>query len=857
MLNPVFLLSCLLLSLVSSAPLTSDSESWSASSSSSDEDLQSPAVVEAPPGVIMEVADTKTNVTLSFAIFILADEKEGSGADGGGRSDENSASSESSEEITTQHSRPMGTLVPAETEPMTEEDTKKHLLSEEMMSDQPMFTVSDDEAAASKGSNMKQKLTLSDDSDDFNNMMLNDQGYVATFDYFDDRNNSRSEFTDNTNNKETDDPTFPLSDDFNNSTESREVHSQPTVTLTDYSDDKNNSTESRELNDFDYSDDNNTRSDEPTSRLSNDFSNSSSSEVFNLNPNLQGVTLNPDTQSSGGNQQGAFDVNAALDPESQEVTSSSSEKSQDRVGSSLQEVFRSIQEIVDLLSGNKGPTGVKGRHHEVLGLTSFTGSQMDFSLSSDESNESSESDPKNQTSVSSGPDSDESLEATSSNTQKGTGPRDSTGPVTGPTASSVSAVIHPDPDSKEVPDTSAGSTQADKRGILNLASSDQGVAPMIWSMLKNTVSQQSTGSFSQVGVSLNPSSSEESQESVGTKEVVGSGPVPKGGGPEVRSSSEEFQLALSSVSSPITSPQTPTVPESLSSESDESDSSGHGPGSQGADSGFQSRSTDPTLTSNSSSISQEESEESPTIKVPTDANSDASREANPIVDSSTNTASIAASSEASVDANPVSGVKDADADLSAEATIDSSYDVSIDTDPTDASVHASSGATTDADTDTGSELRTEEDNNVSTEAISDSVSIKPAATAKYSTNPSDSRANTDAIADLEKEQAGTEVSTEANPNANRLSPNQYARSEENMASPPRRKRPYRFGFLGPISHFYSNQPVARETIVVRHHPNDEQHHQQQVSRQTDRKLTRISVATAGNLAKSSSEETNQ
>ena len=263
------------------------------------------------------------------------------------------------------------------------------------------------------------------------------------------------------------------------------------------------------------------------------------------------------------------------------------------------------------------------------------------------------------------------------------------------------------------------------------------------------------------------------------------------------------------------------------------------------------------MTSNSSSISQE-SEESPTITVPTDANSDASREANPIVDSSANAASITASSEASADANPVSGVKDAVADLSTEAMKDSSNDVSIDPDPTDASF------SDDANADTGSEFRAEEDNNVSIEATRDSVSIiQPTATTRANTDANtdantnantdaNTDANTNAITDVEEERA--EVSTEANPNANRPGPSWYARREDNMASPPRRQRPYRFGFLGPISHFYSNQPVARETLAVRHHPHGEQ---QQVSQLTGGKLTGISVATAGNLAKSSSEETDQ
>lgn len=119
---------------------------------------------------------------------------------------------------------------------------------------------------------------------------------------------------------------------------------------------------------------NNSRSDEPTSRLSDDFGNSSSSEVSESNPNLQ---------SSGNNQQVVFGVDAFLDPESQEVTSSEkmSSISRDTVGLSLQEVFHSIKEFVDL----------NGRRHEGLGSTPFTDSQMEFSLNSDETDESSES----------------------------------------------------------------------------------------------------------------------------------------------------------------------------------------------------------------------------------------------------------------------------------------------------------------------------------------------------------------------------------------------------------------------------------------------------------------------------------
>ncbi len=573
-----------------------------------------------------------------------------------------------------------------------------------------------------------------------------------------------------------------------------------------------------------------------------------------------------------------------LDPVSQEETSSSSEKTSlvntDSVGSNsgsiskdfwfgsrLQEVFHSIHEVIDLLSGNQGVMGVMGSNHMVAGSTpnSLTGIQTGFRLSSDESDESSESvsfgkvssDPKNQTSVSSDSDSNESLETTSYNIQQGTGSSDSIRHVSGATTSSISDLISPDPESKEVQDTSGKSIQVDIGASLNPVSSDQDVAPMILSMQKDTVSNVSR-SFSQVSVSLNSDSSEESQESLGTREVVGStttsGPgLSRVSSPEVSSSSDELMLAIVSPSSPllvsslVPSLQPPTESGNLSSESKESDSSDSGskPDSPGLDSGNNSQSTElhpdpiPTSDSNlskeinynpsfgmnlrsSSKISQ--SEESATIKVPTDANSDAIRGANPTIDYINKTASIAASSEASMDAKLDSGVKDAEADLNLEARTDSSNNVSIEADPTTAtlysaslpSMHVSSGASTDATTEAGSELRVEEDGDGSTEATAETVvSMKLTATSEYRTNLPESEASTD----VEMEQAGSDASTEANPDVNSPGANQYTSSEENMASPlppppppPRRKRPYRFGFLGPISHSYSNQPVAKETM---------------------------------------------
>lgn len=75
--------------------------------------------------------------------------------------------------------------------------------------------------------------------------------------------------------------------------------------------------------------------------LSDNFSNLLSSEVTELNQNLQGVTLNPENQSDSSSQQEMVDTNTVdklvLDPVLQEVMSSISQKTswlnQDRVSS--------------------------------------------------------------------------------------------------------------------------------------------------------------------------------------------------------------------------------------------------------------------------------------------------------------------------------------------------------------------------------------------------------------------------------------------------------------------------------------------------------------------------------------------
>ncbi|XP_060887315.1 high mobility group protein B2b isoform X2 [Labrus mixtus] len=323
MLRCVFV--CLLLGFISSAPLNSDGDSWSASSS--DEDPQLPAVFpvvggasqQAPLSMIMKVMDTKSNITLSFAIFILPEvREEGSGTDGG-RSDD------SSEESTSESIQPITSLFNS---------------SEEMMSDQPMFTSDegvDDFTNTLNGNDWNQIRTISDDFDDLSNTSIESKV------------NQKFRVLDE-------------SDEFNNgteSTESTEIHREPAEPI------------------------------EP-------------SEDTEMKQTLQGVTLNPANESASSSQQkfGTDMVDKlVLDPVSQEVTSSSSEITnsldQDRVssgrgskdfrfGSSLQKVFRSMKEVVGRLSGYQG---VMGRYHSVVGstLNPVPVSQEGLSLSNEES----------------------------------------------------------------------------------------------------------------------------------------------------------------------------------------------------------------------------------------------------------------------------------------------------------------------------------------------------------------------------------------------------------------------------------------------------------------------------------------
>ncbi|XP_060887313.1 high mobility group protein B2b isoform X1 [Labrus mixtus] len=620
MLRCVFV--CLLLGFISSAPLNSDGDSWSASSS--DEDPQLPAVFpvvggasqQAPLSMIMKVMDTKSNITLSFAIFILPEvREEGSGTDGG-RSDD------SSEESTSESIQPITSLFNS---------------SEEMMSDQPMFTSDegvDDFTNTLNGNDWNQIRTISDDFDDLSNTSIESKV------------NQKFRVLDE-------------SDEFNNgteSTESTEIHREPAEPI------------------------------EP-------------SEDTEMKQTLQGVTLNPANESASSSQQkfGTDMVDKlVLDPVSQEVTSSSSEITnsldQDRVssgrgskdfrfGSSLQKVFRSMKEVVGRLSGYQG---VMGRYHSVVGSTlnpvpvsqeglslsneesletgnfsregsdsesptsfsseslrvitysiqnsaslnpasqdqdvpsmilsgpndtisqvprdsakslthkdvslesqqsdgtkkvlgatriSLNGSQVGYSQSSSESVESLETvgfsgvrpDSENQTSVSS--DSEESPEATYG-IHTSTGSGYSTQRVTGSTSTSISDSIVSVPDSKKAQDTPVMSVQADEGASLSPASQDQDIAPTILNIPKDTISQVhikgSTRFSSQMNVGLISDSSEESHKMDDAGKVLGStssGPgLYSAGSPEVSSRSEEVLLALPSSSSPpaVPSPQTST-----------------------------------------------------------------------------------------------------------------------------------------------------------------------------------------------------------------------------------------------------------------------------------------------------------
>ncbi|GLD75214.1 dentin sialophosphoprotein-like protein [Lates japonicus] len=441
------------------------------------------------------------------------------------RSDDISKSNDINHDVISEGvTRPMALILSAELEtssqPMTEENTDhmistgdQHLSSGEMMTDEE---TDDFNNTSSSVDSWSQKQTLSDDFDYFNNTSAETDVHQTL-------------------------TVFDESDDFNNNTKIMEICSQQTITV-DYSDDINNT----------GSDDFSNKMTAPTSPLSDesdDFNNSTVSRemndqpvrtVFdssnpNPNPDLQGITLNPDNLSTRNNQQGALGVETVdepvLDPVSQEVMSSNSEKMssgiQDRTssnrgsisegfrsGSRLQEVFHSIHEVVDLFSGKQRVTGLKGSHHKVLGSTPFTGSQIGFLLNSDQSSEFLITDPK---------------ESTISSTLQGTRSRDSTQQVSGPTTS--------------------------------------------WS-------RRSSRSLARVDSSSSSDSSEEGQDSGGA--TLGLGSDSRDSSPEVSSRSEEVLLGLKSssspplVTSPIPSPQTPTKSGSLWSDSNESDLSGSG-----------------------------------------------------------------------------------------------------------------------------------------------------------------------------------------------------------------------------------------------------------------------------------------
>ncbi|XP_078100890.1 uncharacterized protein LOC144513617 [Sander vitreus] len=825
-----------------------------------------PTLLEAPSGVIVEVKDTKTNSSLSFTIFILAeDETAASGS-----------SSESSEESQMHKVQQMALLPQTEPEtssrPIRREYEEENVSSEEMMSDQPMLvTLSED--FESLFLNTTESSVSPMFSDDFNNSTESSD----VIGYFNDKNNFRSEhFTNDSNSKETSDP---LSDDFNNSTESAELTDQP---------------------------------------------------ARNVYPPVS------QSSSSGKTSYG-------------EVASSGQSISEDhRFGFTLGEVFRLIQKVVDLLSVDRAVTGSKGSHRKVVSSTptSLTDKKTGFTLSSDESDESSESvnfdrvstDPKNQTRV---PDSDESLEATSSSFQQGTGPRDSTRQLTGSTTNSHSDLSSPDPDRKQVQDASVKSIKVENGASLNPVSVNQDVESMFLSMPQDTVSKESSRSFSRVNVSLNSDSSEESQEvtvsttslisdlsspdtsvksiqvdlgvslnpvspykdvasqifstprdtvskessrsffqvnvslnsdsSEESQEVVGlTASVPglsRVGTPDVSSSSEEVLLVLSS-------PKTPTESGHFTSESE--DSSGN-PGLD-SDSGNDSQSTElhlyPVPTSDSklslqfkfnfsSEISREQSEESLNIRVPTAArtesggfrsdledmsdsgstsdspgNNSQSAELHldpvPTSDSSRSPESnfnfSSASSEANMDTKPDSLVKESAADLSLKATSDSSNDVSVDAEPPTSlpSVYVSSGASHGANADAGSESSVEkQENAASTEATADS--------GKPTEYPAGTGAIVDANANVEREKAVSDVSTDAKPDVRKRP----------LPRRPRRKRPFRFGFLGPISHSHGNQPVAVETASKETSETLALKHRQNVYRNLLDDLSNDSVARDG------------
>ncbi|XP_068569863.1 dentin sialophosphoprotein-like [Cebidichthys violaceus] len=485
MLQSVFLLGCLL-SFISSAPLSSDGDS----SSSSDEDLQPPNVFpavgeaspqappivpEAPPHVVVEVEDTKTNVTLRFAIFIVEEEE------GSGRPNDDSSESD---DITDDISSDM--QPEASSQPMRRELNEGNRSSEEMMGDQPMFSFSDEDVDGSDKTTFDRNQNPNPSDD---------------FDYFIVKTSTESDIG------------RMSSDGFNNSTE---INHQPDRTF--------------------------------LVLVPQEVTGSSSEKTSLVHQDGVGSSRSSITKGSG-------------------------------FGSGLQEEFRSILEVVDLLSVNRRVLEVMGVHHQVLGSTpnSLTGFSSDESLESVSFGEVS-SDPKNQT----GSDSDDG-------DQQGTGSRDSTQQGTGPTTSPIHDLRGSDTDSKEVQESSGELIQVGNNAHLDPVNPDQDVAPRIRSMQSGTVSQELSRSVSQVHVGLDSDISEESHES-----VVGTTPSGRGlsrvDSPETSSSSEEVLVILSSSSSPVlvSSPSPILETGSLSSEDSDLSDSGSKLNPPGLDSDSQS-----------------------------------------------------------------------------------------------------------------------------------------------------------------------------------------------------------------------------------------------------------------------------
>ncbi|KAG8005872.1 Trafficking protein particle complex subunit 1 [Nibea albiflora] len=228
------------------------------------------------------------------------------------------------------------------------------------------------------------------------------------------------------------------------------------------------------------------------------------------------------------------------------------------------------------------------------------------------------------------------------------------------------------------------------------------------------------------------------------------------------------------------SSEEPTLPFTSSpTQSEESGSSGSEPDCPGLHPDHIPRSYPVSPDSNRKASSEVGPEESESSSVPPD---DAIRGAN--------SASVSASSKANMDVTPDSSLKEAEEESSSEATADPT---------TPPSIHVSSGASSDANTDS-SDLSVEDD--VSIEATAEpAVSIKPIDTTQFRTEPAGSRTSTNA---------------------------------SHPPLPPR--RPYRFGFLGPIRHSDSDQSSSASLCSSGHHSFSGRHRERhQVTHGSNRK----------------------